>query len=572
MAYAKRSRDLQKIEDIILELCHQETPKLALLNFYITHVVAAGHSTRINAVISAPFFPSDALPLVRSAQQLNHGNTAQALLELDAPQSAFQYRKQCALNKRKIFHHNRDMAAVAQHGMAFIERECDEILIPFTLSIAAAAEASDNEELFAKAIQRLVSDGEKVMQSPALLRQHWSDAVAGSLALFNLDQAFLIATKIQQKYRDKSASHTLKKLAELQRDVTPYRSALHKAHRDVLSRAGLCQLIPQPDAQAIVIIPAASMRSNPIDYKGFRTNIRTILGEVIAFLESNMIPYSVKGRLQPHGNIDFPLPFISYHTVSSGNRGLHFKETDRPHSFSFDRQGYSGWSAFAQTPIAELNENVVDPQTAEFFFRKEQERIFASKISKYQQHDVVQKLPERYVFVALQMMGDAVQNLAFSSPTAMLDEIIATCLPLGITVVVKRHPLCSSPLIARYLAVREADGGVMISLDNIHTLIKNAIAVCTVNSGVGAEALLYEKPVYVFGRSDYMQACFICKEKGDFSRIFSYDRLPITRQQLYHFWWMLRNSYAFTMQNKKEFKAYLTEKLTLLLHHPSCKD
>lgn len=38
---------------------------------------------------------------------------------------------------------------------------------------------------------------------------------------------------------------------------------------------------------------------------------------------------------------------------------------------------------------------------------------------------------------------------------------------------------------------------------SIHDLIENAAGVVTVNSGVGFESLLHEKPVITFGKTDY---------------------------------------------------------------------
>ena len=50
-------------------------------------------------------------------------------------------------------------------------------------------------------------------------------------------------------------------------------------------------------------------------------------------------------------------------------------------------------------------------------------------------------------------------------------------------------------------------GEILISDASIHQLIEPALAVFTVNSGVGSEALLHLKPVYLFGRADYRHVC-----------------------------------------------------------------
>src|SRR5690606_11694616 len=50
---------------------------------------------------------------------------------------------------------------------------------------------------------------------------------------------------------------------------------------------------------------------------------------------------------------------------------------------------------------------------------------------------------------------------------------------------------------------------VLLSNASIHSLIERAEAVYKVNSGVGLEALLHEKPVVVTGKCDYMYAATV---------------------------------------------------------------
>ncbi|NIO38933.1 MAG: hypothetical protein GTO41_01280, partial [Burkholderiales bacterium] len=52
----------------------------------------------------------------------------------------------------------------------------------------------------------------------------------------------------------------------------------------------------------------------------------------------------------------------------------------------------------------------------------------------------------------------------------------------------------------------DARPNVHIASGNVHHVLAGANQVVTVNSGAGFEALLYCKPVTLFGRSDYWQA------------------------------------------------------------------
>jgi capsule polysaccharide export protein KpsC/LpsZ len=156
------------------------------------------------------------------------------------------------------------------------------------------------------------------------------------------------------------------------------------------------------------------------------------------------------------------------------------------------------------------------------------------------------------VFVALQMTGDSVQELAGCTPIEMIEDVIAACEKLNYAVVVKRHPLCGSAVIGKYLLENEAAGRIQLSAGSIHEIIARAEAVCVVNSGVGAEALLHEKPVYVFGRSDYMAACFVCAAPGDFERQFQPGRAALSSDELRRFWYLFRNDYAVDLRNRNE--------------------
>jgi hypothetical protein len=151
-------------------------------------------------------------------------------------------------------------------------------------------------------------------------------------------------------------------------------------------------------------------------------------------------------------------------------------------------------------------------------------------------------LPERFIFIGLQIIGDAVQSLAFTTPFGMMDEVIEVAKRHDLSVVVKRHPACKSVEIQEYLRRRGPE--IVVATGNIHDIIPASTAVCVVNSGVGSEALPYEKPVYLFGRADYMGACFVCENPGDFARQFSPGKANLPPNELRKFWYYYRNTYA----------------------------
>ena len=153
----------------------------------------------------------------------------------------------------------------------------------------------------------------------------------------------------------------------------------------------------------------------------------------------------------------------------------------------------------------------------------------------------------------------------------MIEEVVATCEKLGLGVVVKRHPMCKSPQVGEYLRANAAARRIVVATGSIHNIIEKAQAVCVVNSGVGAEALLHEKPVYVFGRSDYMAASYVCKEPGDFAAKFVPGKLPLSTDELHRFWWILRNEYAVDLTDRTAAKAWIKRRVLQHLDEVSAK-
>ena len=74
--------------------------------------------------------------------------------------------------------------------------------------------------------------------------------------------------------------------------------------------------------------------------------------------------------------------------------------------------------------------------------------------------------------------------------------------------VIKRHPNCKAGEMAAFIR-NLVDGNIATeTTSSIHDIIPGAQAVVTLNSGVGFESLLYEKPVVCLGRADYGGVAF----------------------------------------------------------------
>ncbi|RJJ95293.1 capsular biosynthesis protein, partial [Escherichia coli] len=81
-------------------------------------------------------------------------------------------------------------------------------------------------------------------------------------------------------------------------------------------------------------------------------------------------------------------------------------------------------------------------------------------------------------------------------------------------VVVKRHPYCNSIEVEKLINELEKEGKIIVSDSSVHHLIKTSKAVITVNSGVGLETVIHNKPVIITGKSDYYYAATAIAKNG----------------------------------------------------------
>ncbi len=118
-------------------------------------------------------------------------------------------------------------------------------------------------------------------------------------------------------------------------------------------------------------------------------------------------------------------------------------------------------------------------------------------------------LPPRYIFVPFQVNGDSqifnhsqwIGNM--HQFYAILTELVAGMKDRQTMLVIKEHPSC--PMEYRDLHLAAAKNGRLMfaNLNNTQQLIENAMAVITINSTVGLEALLLDKKVVTLGDACY---------------------------------------------------------------------
>lgn len=208
---------------------------------------------------------------------------------------------------------------------------------------------------------------------------------------------------------------------------------------------------------------------------------------------------------------------LSHHSRGRDHQTWHYKVAYHPEFFHFDREGYSGWSEMRHLRPAEVDS--VPLALADSFYQERVQPILFAKTSKYPQGEAQPLAAEDFVFVPLQLPDDSVASLTLSgSYLETMAAAIRRLLRQGQRVVVKRHPLCRHDGISTLLHEARADGAI-ISDASIHAILPAARAVVTFNSGVGFEALLYQKPVICLGQADYAIAGWEVRQIDDLDAI-----------------------------------------------------
>lgn len=412
-------------------------------------------------------------------------------------------------------------------------------------------------------MRRILSDASFAIESinnsePAFVR-NWQALLRFQLAVFDLADAKETARRAMQLGLPDSPA-VLDQVLGVIAQTAEWKDLLKDARASMQdgwtarSAAGL-----------VVFVPSTAMGLETTQQPGLRVGLRVVFGEILATCRAEGIPFEVRGRLANHGAvaIEDGRRYISHHTKSDREGGLHIKVTDLPSCFSFDTRGYSGWSRFAQTPLEELKLERIDLTKAREFVHAMQQRIIGGNVSKYQQVQAsgAIELPDQYVFLGLQVIDDAVQALAKLPMLEMLAEVAATCKQHGLSLVVKRHPRCGSKEVAKALTEGVKANDFQLSDASIHDLISRSCAVCVVNSSVGAEALLHGKPVYVFGESEYQHVCYRIRAKGEFNQRFKPDELPVSADDLTRYFYVLRNEYAVDATNPAAAKKFVHDRV-----------
>jgi len=176
----------------------------------------------------------------------------------------------------------------------------------------------------------------------------------------------------------------------------------------------------------------------------------------------------------------------------------YYMQTTIPYLFSVDPVGWAGGASVY--PYNSLFEDRLNSD----IFNKLKDRIHnnQSKFDQPKQSDL--NLPKDYVLFACQITYD--ETIKWHSNVSVGKSLIKVCKAteqLGIPLVVKGHPVNPDNMLGLKDSIKNFKHVTWFMNANIHQLIEHSRCVVVVNSGVGLEALLHEKPVVTFGRAEY---------------------------------------------------------------------
>lgn len=257
---------------------------------------------------------------------------------------------------------------------------------------------------------------------------------------------------------------------------------------------------------------------------------------------------------------------LFYHRESVPNeRCWVYKEASLPGYIHFDPRGYAGWSKAAVDGLG-VDLSAVPLDKASAFYDDLYKRYVQGALSKYFQ-GIDGVSANNYVFFPLQIIDDTVHRLAYIRMLDLAQSIMDFLPRNGINVVFKRHPLCSSKDVEKFLDDAQKIPGIYVSNSSIHKLIGKSQGVVTVNSGVGFESLLQMKPVFFAGRCDYGSVAHELRQISDIAKIITFAGKPIDEEKVKKFLYVILNLHQCRSSDESHVAAHLIR--TLFLNSPT---
>lgn len=189
-----------------------------------------------------------------------------------------------------------------------------------------------------------------------------------------------------------------------------------------------------------------------------------------------------------------------------GENVMYWMQTVFPSYFTVDKNGWGANLSFA--PLKVNIERCMFEQgyreKIENFFETLKKRL-SSNESKFEQPPRVSTKAQFDILFVCQIPHD--ETILYHSKISVMEALMRTirhAQAKGLRVLVKGHPANPSSMAGLKQLTEEFLQTATFTMNiSIHDALANCKAVAMVNSGVGFEAMLHDKPIYTFGRSEY---------------------------------------------------------------------
>lgn len=250
----------------------------------------------------------------------------------------------------------------------------------------------------------------------------------------------------------------------------------------------------------------------------FYNNLLQILKSYNLNIKIIDVFYAIDGGLKYNRTPEFDNSdtlYISYHTYGIIIKNLfRIKENYLPGFFSIDPKGYSGFSELADLDFDFLLKNI-NYTSAKIFIESIKNDLIKNNSSKYSQNKfTTNNIPKNAIFFPLQVQNDTVMELTGFNFYDLIDSV---CKNISYPIIIKPHPysIDIEKLMNKLENISSKHKNIIISQASVHQILASCECCMTINSGVGFEALIHNKPTITFGKSDYAYVSYNCDNKKD---------------------------------------------------------
>ena len=251
------------------------------------------------------------------------------------------------------------------------------------------------------------------------------------------------------------------------------------------------------------------------DFSKERLKYHKKLGNCVKILEAPMWEITIDLLKKVKKKYNFDLVYIPHHskftfdkfnelecdTLLRNVEIKYYMQMSLPWLFQVDEEGWcAGSSNWPILPNADHSKEI-------FLKLKERQNLGKSKfeqpdlINKFNSHECFKK---DFILFACQIPHD--QTIKYHSKISVLQALERTIIwskNNNLNLIIKSHPENLVSMQPLYDIFKKYNYGVWVNNMNINFLLNRCNSVFCVNSGVGMEAIIHEKPVFCYGDSDY---------------------------------------------------------------------